>query len=297
LEFLSPSAGIVFAEVLNIYMMKLKAREDQKGWVRLPNKTIQLQTCYSRKRVEILLGKIAGTGAMKMKRIGMPASRYIKMNPKRLQVLMDRAMRKRITKLDALFPVGNKSDHLDSSWEQNRGNKSGGNRSQLRAVGSDSNNGKRFRIRRVGGPPKNPSKKESLSLELKKAANRLRNAIYSVRKYKKLKHPTGCRTWPRDFQKLLNDGIPIKRFLHVLDWYCSFLKEHGDIITNPCFVPIAYTGKNFVQKFENLEAAMHREILQDGKRDREEGRPPRVDVEFIEEGEMDEDELFETFGF
>lgn len=92
----------------------------------------------------------------------------------------------------------------------------------------------------------------------KKLAEKLHAGISRVRTVNK---NSKTATWGASFRALHErDGIPVEKVQEVLDWYCQFLKQTGDqISTGNKYVPIAYTGQKFREKFDGLEAAMHRQ--------------------------------------
>ena len=64
------------------------------------------------------------------------------------------------------------------------------------------------------------------------------------------------RLWGEHLRRLhTTDGVSPERISQTLDDYCRLLEEEGDLITNgnPNFIPIAYSGRAFREKFLRVE--------------------------------------------
>jgi hypothetical protein len=97
----------------------------------------------------------------------------------------------------------------------------------------------------------------------KQYANKLKEAIGTVRK---LPITSNISKWELPLFKIHDlDKFPIDRIERVLNWYCKELQK-GDLIRdNSNFIPIAYSGAAFREKFERIEAAMLRQKSKQGK--------------------------------
>lgn len=83
-------------------------------------------------------------------------------------------------------------------------------------------------------------------------ALKLKNA---VAKMGKLKSNANLTSWATEMERLRKrDGIAIRRIKAVLSWYCSLLEE-GELDK---YIPQAFSGKAFRDKFERIEAAKER---------------------------------------
>lgn len=90
----------------------------------------------------------------------------------------------------------------------------------------------------------------------RKYATQLGDAIASVRKVNVTSKITG---WAESFRKLHQvDGVPVLKIRKILKWYCRQIRE-GDLIKdNASFIPVAYSGATFREKFLRIEDAMKR---------------------------------------
>ena len=90
-----------------------------------------------------------------------------------------------------------------------------------------------------------------------KYANNLHDAINSVRQ---VNCNSSLLAWTNSFSLLhIDNEVSISRIRDVLKWYCVQIRK-GDLITNgnPNYLPIAYTGKEFRDKFGRIEATMEK---------------------------------------
>ena len=87
-------------------------------------------------------------------------------------------------------------------------------------------------------------------------ATLLKGAIGSVRKVNKT---SDTWRWAEALSKLQSvDSYLPRRIRTVLKWYCHQLQK-GDLIKdNSSFIPIAYSGANFREKFLRIEDAIKR---------------------------------------
>jgi len=86
-----------------------------------------------------------------------------------------------------------------------------------------------------------------------KYAAQLASSISKSRNINKLSKPA---TWGVPIEKLHRiDGISVPRIKSVLDWYCDQWTNQDLIQDNSSFIPIAYNGANFREKFLRIEAA------------------------------------------
>lgn len=100
------------------------------------------------------------------------------------------------------------------------------------------------------------SKKKERHPRWIKYATTLKDSISKVRN---LNGNLKLQSWAEAFRKIHEvDKIPNSKIRSLLKWYCSQV-ERGDLIQdNSGYLPIAYSGKAFREKFERIEAAMHR---------------------------------------
>lgn len=87
-------------------------------------------------------------------------------------------------------------------------------------------------------------------------ATKLHNAINKVRSTGKV----NITTWAMAIRKLNTvNGFHCHHIRDVLDWYCKTLEQEGDLIlNNPHYIPIAYSGQAFKDKFTLIEQARDR---------------------------------------
>jgi len=65
--------------------------------------------------------------------------------------------------------------------------------------------------------------------------------------------------WAREIRKLQTvEGVKPHHIREVMEWYCEELSKQDLIKANPNFLPVAYSGDAFRNKFLKLEAAMNR---------------------------------------
>lgn len=108
-------------------------------------------------------------------------------------------------------------------------------------------------------------------------AQRLHEMVQSVRKVSSTARPG---SWAQSFRTLHKRGVPIERIEAALDWYKATLKRYGDLMrAGTTYVPIAYSGPKWLDKWESLEAAMERDRAGEG---REEGRKLNVRMKVVE---------------
>ncbi len=116
-----------------------------------------------------------------------------------------------------------------------------------------------------------------------KMAHQLGKAIAKVRK---VNNNSKATPWALSLRLLSEkDGITKDRIRRVMNWYCGQLQE-GDLIrNNPNYVPVAYSGQAFREKFLRIEDAMNRQLQDEG----ESSSPSRIKM--VREGvdETDQD--------
>lgn len=89
-------------------------------------------------------------------------------------------------------------------------------------------------------------------------------------------------SWAQSIEKIHRlDGVPIPRLQNVLKWYCTQVRK-GDLIKdNSSYLPIAYSGTAFREKFLRIEDAMRRARAD---RERREGPTgPKIKVITVED--------------
>jgi len=123
----------------------------------------------------------------------------------------------------------------------------------------------------------------------KKFATHLNEAISEVRK---VSHSSSLGQWALSFHKLhTRDGVEIPRIRKVLKWYCAHIRK-GDVIrSNDDFVPVAYSGNAFRQKFIRIEDAMLR-LSKPKNGDKQNGTRFRV-KNFDKDGKLISEEVVE----
>lgn len=125
--------------------------------------------------------------------------------------------------------------------------------------------------------------------EYQSFATDLLHMVSSVRKVNARSKP---QTWFLAFRLLhTEDGIPLDRIRSVLEWYRKELETSGDLISNgnPNFIPIAYTGQKFREKFDSLEGSMFRRNPKKIQKEKQ------VKVSHVIEGEMDPDSTLQDW--
>lgn len=105
-----------------------------------------------------------------------------------------------------------------------------------------------------------------------KFATDLADAIASVRKINPRTKKSG---WAQAFRRLHEvDKVPVLDIREVLRWYCSVVRQ-GDLIQdNSSYIPIAYSGATFREKFLRIQDAMERKRAFD--RDSKEEKGPKI---------------------
>lgn len=107
----------------------------------------------------------------------------------------------------------------------------------------------------------------------KKFATKLEEAIQQV---KKVNATSKKSQWAKQFELLhTRDGIPIPRIRSVLVWYCIELPNQDK------YLPVAYSGAAFRQKFFKIEDAMDRMLVPPPAPPRDEASegPTKVDTQ------------------
>ena len=81
----------------------------------------------------------------------------------------------------------------------------------------------------------------------------------SIATVRKINLTTKVSSWATSFRKLHDiDGIPVPRIQDVLKWYCKQICS-GDLIReNSSYLPVAYSGPAFREKFARIEDARSR---------------------------------------
>ena len=81
--------------------------------------------------------------------------------------------------------------------------------------------------------------------------------------------PLKLTQWSRSLEKIHRlDKVTIPRFTKVFEWYCKKIGDEGDLITeNSKYIPIAYSGRAFREKFLRIEDAMNKPPQRRSKED------------------------------
>lgn len=233
LNIMSIREAVFLSGLINMTCIKIDAKEDEEGWISCTSNDVLNYLNIPKHTQERILMKLKGRHFIKIKKKGIPAKRWIFINIH--------------TICDNLKPQ--KESNL---MQQNCGNSTPQKCGDYTLYKESSYNNKRQKLQN-----KKINKKIDHPRWIK-YAQKLASSIQSVRQ---VNSNSNIRSWSNSF-KLLHekDEIPISKIHKVLNWYCSIIKK-GDLITsNEKYIPIAYTGQTFREKFLRIEDAMNRII-------------------------------------
>jgi hypothetical protein len=314
-----PMLSITLAEVINFYRVRLRKKD--KGWVTVPTKGLLLRLPYGRFSVERLMKEFIRLGLIQTRRSSTtPPSRQIRINPLKLTALCHESRAEWLSESGSRCCPGKQLNVARASnWKPESGSrccpgkqlddqdlqKTTGNsrrkwRVRVSLITEQEQENKRYDVGtpiRVADRDADRSSSTSLSpkeiSKLKCLADQLAEAVRGFRRISKT-----TSKWWKDLKLLhTTDKVPLKDIQRVLNAYCSFIEEEGDQTTNgnPKHVHIAHSTKSFRKKFDDLEADMQRLQLElDGEREGID-RPPRIDCEMIEDGDLDQEDLEKFF--
>ena len=235
---LGSDEAILLAALIDQLSCEIRAEKDEDLWMRMPTKRI--------------MGRLRGWHSWKIKRAlsslrhvisvesrGVPKKsrqRWIKIDPERLR--------------KALKQEGTELYHHEGGGYRTVP-KGGGETVPIRTKQED---GQSY----ATASPRETFRVKSLRYApYREFAQRLHDAVQSVRKVNCTSKPS---TWAQSFRTLHRRGATIERIEEVLKWYESTLKRYGDLMrAGTTFIPIAYTGPKWLDKWEALEGAMERE--------------------------------------
>ena len=88
----------------------------------------------------------------------------------------------------------------------------------------------------------------------------------AVGKVRKLNATSKIAGWALHLRKLSTvEGLSNVRIRETLKWYCSMVERQDLIKSNPDYIPIAYSGESFRNKFTQIEAARERLVQEEKK--------------------------------
>jgi len=118
------------------------------------------------------------------------------------------------------------------------------------------------------------TQKNPLHPRWRRFATILGEAISSVRK---INITTKLNSWSQAIQKIHTiDGVPIPRLHVVLKWYSSQIRKADLIKDNSSYLPVAYSGGAFREKFLRIEDALKRSRADKERREGPSG--PKIHV-------------------
>ncbi len=234
----------VFACLVNIYCMRLEGNQDKDGWIRLPNKTIMTRLPYARDRVQKAMACLRGRGVVRIKRRAAGV-RWVKLD------------------LDAFTAL---EANTTGRISPNTTGRIKSNASLRRRTVGEKNSSR--------GAPRVVRIKAIRVDHFRGFAEDLHEMVSKVRTVPTSSKPS---TWAQSFRTLHRRGVPVERIAAALAWYRSTLREYGDLIrAGRTYVPIAYSGPRWLEKWEQLEQAMER-----GRADRGEATGPAMKVRMV----------------
>ena len=251
--FESIAEGVFMSLVLHQVDLEIQSGHDEHLWVRISNKRIQGKLkVYSDFMIKKYMRSIKRKGVIRI-RVDRKRSRirWVMIDPHGFHAWMDSH------RSDCTHESQRERSHPNHGSGRTRSDGersfSGGGESHPPAAGSV------VRIKRIYPSP------------FLGFAERLHSAVTEVRKVSSSSKPG---SWAHSFRVLhRRDGVPVERISSILAWYEKTLKKVGDLIRTPgTYIPIAYSGPKWLQKWDSLEAAMERDRGKGG----EEGPPMKV---------------------
>lgn len=300
LRIMSDSTAIIFGELLNLYYANLDHRRNERGgWAFITNKQLQRRLPHSRAKLQRALLSLQRIGVISTKRLGIPPRRMIRINVKKLNVMLQQVRSKDYSESRCESRCSSSESRCSIVSGLTQLNVSG--LTQLDYENSRSDCGvtaKKLHFRKslrstkkeVRPPSAPPLKNDDDDLYQELAA-RFTAAHQSVRKINSISNP---KLWWVDFKRLhAKTGESATKVKQVVLWYCRLLEEHGDPNKNSsgCYPPIIWHPKTFIKKWEQLLDAIQRD-----SKEQEEEAPQIAVKRGVAKRKMSEDDLIHRLG-
>jgi len=240
----SIKGGLVLSQI----MFWLSAVDTDEIWK--TDDQIREETGIHRKELKIAKKKIKDVPFLTVSRRGIPAKTWYSID---WDLLVEFLAEWREKHPSISAKTGQtrwaKRDQLDSAERDQLDGPKGTNhyKEQEKTLEKTSYHG--FRCEK--GTPKTPE----LEKRWERYAKKLADAVGRVRKINQNSKVVG---WASEIRKLhTKDQLDVRRIKRVLDWYCQAF-ENDLIQDNSKYLPIAYSGKSFRNKFLAIEDAKSR---------------------------------------
>ncbi|RLF30306.1 MAG: hypothetical protein DRN14_00185 [Thermoplasmata archaeon] len=240
---MSPRDAVLLSLIFNIANMKHKKGEEKNGWFSLSNKRIRNNIYYTDVQIKSSIKSLNDKGILSVERKGVHGRRFIYVNIDLLEELVTEYKNVLSTKM-----YSEKNKNVLSTEYKNVLGQEG-----TRTIKKELNKERSTSVEHPANTfPNNNTPQKTDERRWTRYAKKLSDAISTFRK---VNSKSKLRSWGQSIKQLHTiEKIEIKRLKRVLLWYCKTIT--GGV---PEFIPEAFSGAAFREKFLRIESAMQRE--------------------------------------